>query len=968
MKGFLMPSTTLTTLKKIAFTLLCCTVLMVLAASAQTPQQVKADPGSNTGPPAGAILDLNGTPIPGGGNGTYQQYTVYFTATLASTAITFAFRDDPAFISFANASVVDTTTSSGNLLTNGDFSGGTVGSTPIGWTYSNQYGATYGGVVDPTPPCAAGYPYCWYDGAVQAYDAISQTIATNVGDNYRISFFVADNSGCDCNFSYISTNGDTTDTFGNGIDVAVYAQAGLPPPNQQLTLTLAGMGTGTVTDNQGASGIGTCSEAGGVVTQTPAATPPAATGTCSANYPIGTVVTLTASATSPSTFVSWSSTTGACSGLSAMCTFTMNSAQNVTANFMAAPASFNITLPAGTGVTATAAIGCPSNPTPGPGNPCTDPNGVGAQLTIPQLPSQVLAMLTFTEIDPDGLCPAADILAGGQSGDFDCRFLTYSNQQGYGLDPNGNAITPLCYPNANGNCVVISLTDQNGYELPLGLFPQGVFLDFTFNNDQYTPTGYWAGSTPRLFIDPGSDEVTPSVPWGGNCSTTPMDMEVGGVYGTSTPTTIYCQFDADITTYYNPLEQVDTGIGSKLPASGTDFVVAFKPTNIVAPPSDSAPIFTSANSATFTAGTYGSFSVTTKGGYPAPSLSIAPLSPTLAVPAWLTLNPVGLLSGTPPAAAVYYFTITATSNDPPNSYNVAVPQSFTLMVGPAQYLLTTAANPPSGGTVSPGTGNQTANSVVTLTATPAAGYVFSSWTGPVANPSSASTTVTMGAAESVTANFVSALTVAPSTINFGTVYLGTITTKTVTVTNTGTTPITMNTPFISIVQGQASAFVVVSLCPKSLAGGSHCTITVSFVAGPYYTPQTATLKVMDNAPGNPQPVTLNATVINPQASFNPSSLSFGTQTVNTSVTKTVTLKNTGATTLSSIAMTVTGTNASNFTLTPSSNCGSSLTAGSSCTISVTFKPVAKVSYSATLKVTDSAQSGTQTVPLSGTGH
>jgi hypothetical protein len=166
----------------------------------------------------------------------------------------------------------------------------------------------------------------------------------------------------------------------------------------------------------------------------------------------------------------------------------------------------------------------------------------------------------------------------------------------------------------------------------------------------------------------------------------------------------------------------------------------------------------------------------------------------------------------------------------------------------------------------------------------------------------------------------------------------------------------------------SNEFVEVNECPKSLPGGSHCTISVTFVAGPFYTPQTATLSIMDTAPGNPQTVTLTAMVINPQASFNPGSLSFGNQTVNTSVTKTITLKNTGATTLSLIGMTVTGAGASEFTLAPASSCGSSLAAGGSCTISVTFKPVAKVSYPATLIVTDNAWPGTQTVPLSGTGH
>jgi hypothetical protein len=295
--------------------------------------------------------------------------------------------------------------------------------------------------------------------------------------------------------------------------------------------------------------------------------------------------------------------------------------------------------------------------------------------------------------------------------------------------------------------------------------------------------------------------------------------------------------------------------------------------------------------------------------------------------------------------------------------------NLVVSTGVAQYLLTTAANPASGGAVSPATGNQKANAVVTLTATPSAGYVFSNWTGPVASSTSASTTVTMNAAETVTANFVSALTVTPASFSFGTVYLGTITTTEVIVTNSGTSAITISNPLISILKGgDSSEFVSVNLCPKSLPAGGHCTITVSFLAGPFYTPQTATLSVMDNAPGNPQTVMMSATVINPQASFNPNSLSFGAQTVNTSVTKTLTLTNPGATALSITGMSVTGANAAQFTLTPSSSCGSSLAAGSSCTISVTFKPVAKVSYSATVQLTDNAQCGSLTAPLSGTGH
>jgi len=287
-----------------------------------------------------------------------------------------------------------------------------------------------------------------------------------------------------------------------------------------------------------------------------------------------------------------------------------------------------------------------------------------------------------------------------------------------------------------------------------------------------------------------------------------------------------------------------------------------------------------------------------------------------------------------------------------------------------QYQLTTAASPASGGTVTPASGTfYNAGAIVSLTAAPAAGYVFSSWAGPVANSNSASTTVSMSGSESVTANFVSALTIAPPNINFGTVYLGSISTKNVTLTNNGTTALTINDPFFSILKGgNSNEFGAVNLCPKSLAAGKHCTIAIVFVAGPYYTPQTAALSIMDSAPGSPQTVMLTATVINPQASFNPNSLNFGTKAVNSSTTQTVKLRNTGTTALSGIGMTVTGENASDFTLTPSSNCGSSVAAGNSCTISVTFKPAAKGSRAARLKIADNALPGTQTVLLSGIGH
>jgi len=68
------------------------------------------------------------------------------------------------------------------------------------------------------------------------------------------------------------------------------------------------------------------------------------------------------------------------------------------------------------------------------------------------------------------------------------------------------------------------------------------------------------------------------------------------------------------------------------------------------------------------------------------------------------------------------------------------------------YTLTTAVYPSTqAGSVSPSTG--TYGGTVALTATPASGWAFTSWTGPVASSTSASTTITMSGNESATANF-----------------------------------------------------------------------------------------------------------------------------------------------------------------------------------------------------------------------
>jgi PKD repeat protein len=98
-------------------------------------------------------------------------------------------------------------------------------------------------------------------------------------------------------------------------------------------------------------------------------------------------------------------------------------------------------------------------------------------------------------------------------------------------------------------------------------------------------------------------------------------------------------------------------------------------------------------------------------------------------------------------------------------------QSVTAQFARIQQTLTVTANPTNGGSVSGG-GTYNQGDTATVTATPASGWKFSSWTGPVANATAATTTVTMSANQSVTAQFARiqhTLTVAANPTNGGSV-------------------------------------------------------------------------------------------------------------------------------------------------------------------------------------------------------
>jgi Abnormal spindle-like microcephaly-assoc'd, ASPM-SPD-2-Hydin len=98
----------------------------------------------------------------------------------------------------------------------------------------------------------------------------------------------------------------------------------------------------------------------------------------------------------------------------------------------------------------------------------------------------------------------------------------------------------------------------------------------------------------------------------------------------------------------------------------------------------------------------------------------------------------------------------------------------------------------------------------------------------------------------------------------------------------------------------------------------------------------------------------------------PGSGAFGTQRVNTTVTRTVTIKNNGlAPTLPITSTAVSGPGAANYAIGADTCAGTTLASGATCTVDVSFTPAADGALSANLDLIDSG--ATHSVPLTGTG-
>jgi subtilase family serine protease len=325
---------------------------------------------------------------------------------------------------------------------------------------------------------------------------------------------------------------------------------------------------------------------------------------------------------------------------------------------------------------------------------------------------------------------------------------------------------------------------------------------------------------------------------------------------------------------------------------------------------------------------------------------------------WGSPNGAGLINALGgPAGPSFSLTV--------NPSALSIPQSksgtSTVTVVPANgftgTVALTASGLPSGVTATFNPTSTTSSSTLTVTVGSSAAIGTTTIT---IKGTSGSLTYIAGLKLTVTVNGA-LVSLTPTSLTFSKTPVGTTSAaKNVTLTNTGTATLS-----IASITASGNFAVSKTTCGTQVLVGKKCTVSVTFTPTAEGT-STGTLSFNDNAPGNPQTVSLSGT--GTSLKLSPTSLSYGPVTVGqTSPAQTVTISNGTTSTVSLTKIGLTGTFPGDYLIT-NNTCGATLGGNASCTVSIAFKPTARGDRSASLRVTSNGGGSPQTVSLLGTGE
>jgi Abnormal spindle-like microcephaly-assoc'd, ASPM-SPD-2-Hydin len=203
------------------------------------------------------------------------------------------------------------------------------------------------------------------------------------------------------------------------------------------------------------------------------------------------------------------------------------------------------------------------------------------------------------------------------------------------------------------------------------------------------------------------------------------------------------------------------------------------------------------------------------------------------------------------------------------------------------------------------------------------------------------------------------ISVIPSSVSFGNVSVGVSNTQTITIRNPGTATLSVTQASLAGTGFTSSGLTL----PLSVPPGGSSVFTVGF-APASASNFSGSVALISNTPNSPLVVPLSGTGISTtlQLSASPTSLSFGSLTTGTSATQSVTLSNSGNSSVSISQITESGAGFS----TTGIALPLTLAAGQSTSFSVAFAPTATGSLAGSITVVSNAANSPLAIALSGT--
>jgi hypothetical protein len=167
------------------------------------------------------------------------------------------------------------------------------------------------------------------------------------------------------------------------------------------------------------------------------------------------------------------------------------------------------------------------------------------------------------------------------------------------------------------------------------------------------------------------------------------------------------------------------------------------------------------------------------------------------------------------------------------------------------------------------------------------------------------------------------------------------------------------------VLGNPSATCSTGATTSAIPPGASCQLNVVFA--PFRSgPESATFNINNDTPAGPVNVSLSGTASRPVASLSASSLTFPDTLVATTSTQTLTYTNQGPGNLHVVSWQV--TYLGEYTVTATSCIGVAIPPSGTCSLTVSFTPLAAGQRLNTLGLNDNSTMGPRSIPLSGNGY